>query len=128
MTTLFFDEALLPEGWAHDVTVTIQGGAVTDVETGTRGRRATRGCAGTVCTASTSCCPTRSSRWPMTARWRSSPCCRSSRVFALVRDTDRFKFNVNLVLIDLFLRRGLIDPASPQGVELRKSLDGSGLE
>ena len=50
------------------------------------------------------------------------------QVFALVRDTDRFKFNVNLVLIDLFLRRGLIDPASPDGVELRKSLDGSGLE
>ena len=50
------------------------------------------------------------------------------QVFALVRDTDRFKFNVNLVLIDLFLRRGLIDPASPDGLELRKSLDGSGLE
>ena len=50
------------------------------------------------------------------------------RVFALVRDTDRFKFNVNLVLIDLFLRRGLIDPASSEGVELRKSLDGLGLE
>ncbi len=45
--------------------------------------------------------------------------------FALVRDTDRFKFNVNLVLIDLFLRRGLIDPASPEGMQLRKSLDGS---
>ncbi len=48
--------------------------------------------------------------------------------FALVRDTDRFKFNVNLVLIDLFLRRRLIDPASPDGIRLRKSLDGSILE
>lgn len=28
-------------------------------------------------------------------------------VFECVRDTDRFKFNVNLVLIDLFLRKGL---------------------
>lgn len=28
-------------------------------------------------------------------------------VFARVRDTDEFKFNVNLVLIDLFIRRGL---------------------
>jgi hypothetical protein len=28
-----------------------------------------------------------------------------------VRDTNDFKFNVNLVLIDLFIRRGLIDPA-----------------
>ena len=50
------------------------------------------------------------------------------QAFALVRDTDRFKFNVNLVLIDLFLRRGLIDPASPDGARLRKSLDGSAME
>ncbi|EHH68601.1 NUDIX hydrolase [Gluconobacter morbifer] len=32
-------------------------------------------------------------------------------VFGLVRDTDDFKFNVNLVLIDLFVRRGLFSPA-----------------
>lgn len=32
------------------------------------------------------------------------------RVFAAVRDTDAFKFNVALVLIDLFLRQGLIPP------------------
>ena len=31
-----------------------------------------------------------------------------ARVFEAVRDTDQFKFNVNLVLIDLFLRLGLI--------------------
>ena len=48
--------------------------------------------------------------------------------FALVRDTERFKFNVNLVLIDLFLRRGLIDPDGADGMRLRKSLDGSGLQ
>jgi len=30
------------------------------------------------------------------------------RVFAAVRDSDAFKFNVNLVLIDLFIREGLI--------------------
>lgn len=30
------------------------------------------------------------------------------RVFETVRDTDEFKFNVNLVLIDLFLRFGLL--------------------
>jgi 8-oxo-dGTP pyrophosphatase MutT (NUDIX family) len=33
------------------------------------------------------------------------------RVMEAVRDTNDFKFNVNLVLIDLFIRRGLIDPA-----------------
>jgi len=33
------------------------------------------------------------------------------RVLATVRDTDEFKFNVNLVLIDLFVRLGLL-PAS----------------
>ena len=46
-------------------------------------------------------------------------------VFQLVRDTDEFKFNVNLVLIDLFLREGLIDPCSPEGRALRQALLGS---
>ena len=32
-----------------------------------------------------------------------------ARVAQTVRDTDAFKFNVNLVLIDLLLRMGLID-------------------
>ena len=32
-----------------------------------------------------------------------------ARVMQTVRDTDDFKFNVNLVLIDLFLRERLID-------------------
>jgi NUDIX domain len=32
-----------------------------------------------------------------------------SRVFETVRDTDAFKFNVSLVLIDLFIRHGLLD-------------------
>ena len=43
---------------------------------------------------------------------------------AIVRDTDDFKFNVNLVLIDLFLRRGLLDQASPEGERLRAGLRG----
>jgi 8-oxo-dGTP pyrophosphatase MutT (NUDIX family) len=33
-----------------------------------------------------------------------------------VAETDDFKFNVSLVLIDLFLRTGTIDPASPMGL------------
>lgn len=41
-------------------------------------------------------------------------------VVALVRDTDAFKFNVNLVLIDLFIRRGLFAPA--EAVVLRNAL------
>jgi 8-oxo-dGTP pyrophosphatase MutT (NUDIX family) len=45
------------------------------------------------------------------------------RVVAAVRDTDAVKFNVNLVLIDLFLREGLIDPESEQGRRLRAGLD-----
>lgn len=32
-----------------------------------------------------------------------------SRVFEAVRDTEDFKFNVSLVLIDLFIRHGLLD-------------------
>lgn len=44
------------------------------------------------------------------------------RVWETVRDTDQFKFNVNLVLIDLFLRHGLIDPDSADGQALRSGL------
>ena len=42
-------------------------------------------------------------------------------MLATVRRTDAFKFNVNLVLIDLFLRRGLI--AGEEGARLRQALD-----
>ncbi len=42
------------------------------------------------------------------------------RVMRTVRDTDDFKFNVNLVLIDLFLRQGLIGGSG--AVELRQHL------
>jgi 8-oxo-dGTP pyrophosphatase MutT (NUDIX family) len=43
------------------------------------------------------------------------------RVLQTVRETDDFKFNVNLVLIDLFLREGLV--AEPEATELRAALD-----
>jgi hypothetical protein len=40
-----------------------------------------------------------------------------------VRDTDEFKFNVNLVIIDLMVRNGLIDPDSePDYVEIVRGL------
>lgn len=42
----------------------------------------------------------------------------------MVRDGDAFKFNVNLVLLDLFLRRGLIDPAGDLGQRIRAGLSG----
>lgn len=44
------------------------------------------------------------------------------RVMQAVSDTDDFKFNVNLVLIDLFLREGLV--AGDEAAELRAALDG----
>jgi hypothetical protein len=44
------------------------------------------------------------------------------RVLAELRGTDRFKFNVALVLIDLFLRLGLIDPECAEGRALRAGL------
>jgi len=50
-------------------------------------------------------------RWPL------------GRVLEQVAGTDGFKFNVNLVLIDLFLRAGLIDPAAGEGRVLREALD-----
>lgn len=46
-----------------------------------------------------------------------------SRVLAALRETEAFKFNVALVLIDLFLRFGLIDPESAEGHALRAGLD-----
>ena len=47
----------------------------------------------------------------------------AARLLATVRDTDAVKFNVNLMLIDLFLREGLIDPAGAEGLALRAGLD-----
>jgi 8-oxo-dGTP pyrophosphatase MutT (NUDIX family) len=46
------------------------------------------------------------------------------KVLNTVRNSDEFKFNVNLVLIDLFLRLGYIDAAGEEGVALRRSLTG----
>ncbi|WP_158322743.1 NUDIX hydrolase [Acidisphaera rubrifaciens] len=45
----------------------------------------------------------------------------AARVLAAVRDTDDFKFNVSVVLIDLFVRRGLIE--GPAAAMLRAALD-----
>ena len=45
-----------------------------------------------------------------------------ARALATVRDGDAFKFNVNLVLIDLFIRRGLI--VGGQAEALRAALAG----
>jgi thiamine pyrophosphokinase len=49
----------------------------------------------------------------------------AQRVLELVRDTDEVKFNVNLVLIDLFLREGLLDAASAEGQRLRRDLQAA---
>jgi 8-oxo-dGTP pyrophosphatase MutT (NUDIX family) len=45
-----------------------------------------------------------------------------ARVLETVRRTDDFKFNVNLVLIDLFLRRNMLEDAA----ELRRMLSARG--
>lgn len=47
-----------------------------------------------------------------------------ARAAEAVRDTDDFKFNVNLVLIDLFIRRGMI--AWPEAFELSRLLRMNG--
>ena len=47
----------------------------------------------------------------------------AERLLQTVRETSDVKFNVNLVLIDLFLREGLVDPASDEGKRLRMELD-----
>lgn len=45
------------------------------------------------------------------------------RALDSVAETDSFKFNVNVVLIDLFLRTGIVDPRSTEGQALRRALD-----
>jgi 8-oxo-dGTP pyrophosphatase MutT (NUDIX family) len=47
----------------------------------------------------------------------------AERLLRTVRETSDVKFNVNLVLIDLFLREGLVDPRSEEGRRLRAGLD-----
>ena len=44
------------------------------------------------------------------------------RLFAQVRDAGQVKFNVNLALLDLFLREGLIAADSAEGLALRQAL------
>lgn len=46
-------------------------------------------------------------------------------VLAVMRSSNDFKFNVNLVLIDLMMRKGFIDEAGSEGRRLRAALTGS---
>ncbi len=43
-------------------------------------------------------------------------------VLARIRDTDDFKFNVNLVVLDLAIRLGLITPDEPDYQEIWEGL------
>jgi len=45
---------------------------------------------------------------------------------ARVRDTEDFKFNVNLILIDFALRHGLVTPEEPEYLELLAGLRAGG--
>lgn len=47
-----------------------------------------------------------------------------ARVIETVRDTDQFKFNCALVVIDFLIRRGLIAPDHPEYIELLRGLHG----
>ena len=47
-------------------------------------------------------------------------------VLARVRDTDDFKFNVNLILIDFALRHGLVTPEDPEYLALHAGLRAGG--
>jgi hypothetical protein len=51
-------------------------------------------------------------RWPV------------ARVMATVRDTDDFKFNVSLALVDFFVRWGLLDPDEDGYLEVLAALHG----
>ena len=45
-----------------------------------------------------------------------------AEVLAQVRDSDDFKFNVNLVLMDFFLRHGALDKSDPEVAALAERL------
>ena len=45
-----------------------------------------------------------------------------AEVLARIRDTEDFKFNVNLVVLDLAIRRGLIAPDDPDYQEIWQGL------
>ena len=68
------------------------------------------------CLATTWSCRPISSRWPRTARWKRSNSGRSNWWPKRCARTDEFKFNVNLVLIDLFIRRGLISGSAARSL------------
>ena len=46
------------------------------------------------------------------------------KVMKLVRDTDHFKLNCNLVLLDFFIRHGLLSPDEPDYLDLVAGLHG----
>jgi len=46
----------------------------------------------------------------------------AQRVFERVRDTFDFKFNCNLVLIDFFIRHGMLDPKDPDYIAIAAGL------
>jgi len=50
----------------------------------------------------------------------------AEEVLARVRDTDDFKFNVNLILIDFALRHGLVTPEEPDYLALLAGLRAGG--
>jgi len=50
-----------------------------------------------------------------------------AQVFESVRDGDAFKFNVNVALIDLFLRQGVIPPSGHEAAALRAALNAAAI-
>ena len=54
------------------------------------------------------------SRWPA--------CWPVQRVFETVHNTTEFKYNCNLVLIDFFVRHGLLSADDPQFIDIVSGL------
>ncbi|HAX90777.1 MAG TPA: hypothetical protein DCY07_01015 [Rhodospirillaceae bacterium] len=48
----------------------------------------------------------------------------AAEVMQIVRETDRFKFNCNLVMIDFFLRHNLIAVDDPEYASLQEEMNG----
>jgi hypothetical protein len=52
----------------------------------------------------------------------------AARALRLVDETDEFKFNVNLVIIDFTIRHGILTPGHPDYLKLIRGLSGPGKE
>ena len=74
------------------------------------------------CSASIWSCRPTSRRVTPTAKWNSFELWPFSRVLETIRDSEAFKFNVSLVILDFAIRHGVLQPDDPDYEEIAAGL------